>query len=83
MPPSKITQKPPDYGSEGCEKCDAVYEKHARDHGRAAAEAIRQLISGEPAPPNVQMPDSTISWDAWNTDWRGRLDDSLATKGNI
>jgi hypothetical protein len=44
--------------------CDAVYEKHARELGRAAAEAAAAVLFGiDPGPP---LPDRTVSWEQWD-----------------
>jgi hypothetical protein len=45
--------------------CEAISQRHASEHARAAAEAMNRLLTGEPGAP---MPTPwRLSWDTWAT----------------
>lgn len=45
--------------------CKAIYDQHAEEHSRAAAEAINELLAGDGTPQPTPRQEWHISWDAW------------------
>ncbi|MEU5727176.1 hypothetical protein ABZ783_35970 [Micromonospora sp. NPDC047738] len=45
--------------------CDAIFDQQREEHGRAAAEATSQALSGSGESRPVQRPEWRISWTTW------------------